>query len=115
MTTLEIPGRPVPKKRPRLGRRGTYTPKETRAYEELVAWHARRARVRFSEPVHVSIRLWSEKPLRGDIDNYAKSILDGLQLGEAIENDRQVVLLTIQFVIGHDNKTVVEIRPEAAA
>ena len=40
---FEIPGRPMPKQRPRVGRYGNiYTPRETKAYEELVGTVARK-------------------------------------------------------------------------
>lgn len=113
---LVIPGRPVAKGRPRLGRGGTYTPAATREFEALVAWHARAMRLRLGgATVHVTIELWSRTPLRGDIDNYAKAVLDGLQKGGAIDNDRQVASLQVQFVIGSEDKTVVHLRPLADA
>jgi len=41
---FEIPGRPMPKQRPRVGRYGNiYAPRETKSYEELVGIVARHA------------------------------------------------------------------------
>lgn len=100
---FEIPGRPVPKKRARKmpGQR-PYTPPETRAFEELVAWHARALRPFLPEDrLRVLIVFHQGKtPLRGDIDNYAKSILDGMVKGGLIPNDRQVRQLQLEFADG---------------
>lgn len=92
------------KQRPRMSRRGrAYTPKATHEFETRVAtgWNKRK---KFKDkPVSVSIELGkdfftvkvveiaAETPsaLRGDIDNYVKSILDGLN-GVAWDDDIQV-------------------------
>lgn len=92
------------KQRPRMSRRGrAYTPKATHEFETRVAagWNKRK---RFRDkPVSVSIELGKDfftvnvveiapeapSALRGDIDNYVKSILDGLN-GVAWDDDIQV-------------------------
>jgi Holliday junction resolvase RusA-like endonuclease len=98
-----IDGKPKPKERPRMTRRGrTYTPKATLEAEQ-------RIRDAYSGPLftgpvamyvtfekdHTEVTIrpadWTSG-LRGDIDNYVKTILDGLQ-GKAFDNDRQVVHL----------------------
>ena len=90
-----------------MTRRGrVYTPESTQLYEQTVR-DAYGDGPKFTGPVAVSIVLavdhtrvlvcdekWSS-PLRGDIDNYAKAILDGLQ-PEAFDNDRQVTLLVVE-------------------
>lgn len=107
MSHIVVPGRPKPKQRPRMTRRGrVYTPEETLQYEDLVrtAYKAQDGEL-YDGPVRISVRLTNEathisvqptylakSPLRGDIDNYLKSIMDGLQ-GAAFNNDRQVVAL----------------------
>jgi Holliday junction resolvase RusA-like endonuclease len=92
------------KQRPRMSRRGrAYTPKATHDFETRVAtgWNKRK---RFKDkPVSVSVELGKDyflvhvqeldvstpTALRGDIDNYVKSILDGLN-GIAWDDDIQV-------------------------
>ena len=92
------------KQRPRMSRRGrAYTPKATHEFETKVSsgWNKRK---RFKDkPVSVSVELGKDyfvvhvqeldvhtpSPLRGDIDNYVKSILDGLN-GVAWDDDIQV-------------------------
>lgn len=110
---FEIAGAPVPKSRPIHGSGRVYTPRATREYEEWVAMSARAARARVGdEQVEVSLELHHDlvvvelQPIteelrwmpRGDLDNYAKSILDGLQRGGVFTNDRQVVELHVRTV-----------------
>ncbi len=94
-----VPGVPVPKARPRLGKHGAYTPAKTKLYERSVSYYAREA-MRGLEPVSCSVRVDLEfympipesfsKPKREraidgklrpigrvDIDNCIKSCLDG--------------------------------------
>jgi Holliday junction resolvase RusA-like endonuclease len=115
--TLEIPGAPVPWQRPQRGLGGQFfTPKRTLDYEERVSWAARSKHVRLrTAPIEVRIELWSASVLRGDLDNYSKAILDGLQKGEAFDNDRQVVSLQVQTVVGAEEKVVVHLRALEAA
>lgn len=110
MRRIIIPGRPVPKGRPRLGVRGRkaviYTPAETRAYEEAVGWAGRIAgmepiigpvRVRYEVYADCAVveieqvQQWpKERGRYGDLDNYSKSIMDGL-IGIAYKDDKQIV------------------------
>lgn len=98
---------PKVKQRPRLGRRGrVFTPAQTLEFENKI----REAYDGFcaEKPVAVTITLYRTKftvtvteydtmeasPLRGDIDNYAKSILDGLN-GVAYTDDKLVYKLQV--------------------
>lgn len=106
--SFTVPGKPVPKQRPRMTRWGSvYTPAETTRYERLVAQCARAAGAApVSGPVAVDIHVqlpipksWSKArrsaadggphTQRPDIDNLAKSVLDGLN-GVAWADDAQV-------------------------
>lgn len=100
--------KPRVKQRPRLGRRGkAYTPEQTRIFEASVAagWGG----PCMTGPVNVVIHLYKERfrvivkelnnvnpttALRGDIDNYAKAILDGLN-GVAYTDDSNIRRLLI--------------------
>ena len=91
MTTFFVPGRPVPKARPRLNRRGhVYTPQPTKAWEALVGWTARSVGVQPLEG-EVSIDLEFNLPdrRRVDLDNLIKAVMDGLN-GIAWGDDDQV-------------------------
>jgi len=116
---ITVPGRAVPWQRPRRSTIGNYfTPKRVLEAETRVAWCARAARARFGEAlVELRIVLWTKTALRGDLDNYAKTILDGLEKGQAIDNDRQVQRLDVQVVIGPEleEKVVIYLRELAPA
>lgn len=86
--TIYVPGRPVPKARPRVTRRGTYTPAKTKAYELAVglSWDG----PCFEGDVAVELRFDLPNYKRVDIDNLIKSVLDGLN-GRAYKDDGQVV------------------------
>ena len=121
MFTLQftIPGPPVGKGRPRFSTAGgkprSYTPAVTREYEALIAARAAEAmagRDPLTTPLTVyiyasmSIPLsWSKAkhqaalegdiyPARPDVDNIAKTVLDGMQ-GVVFENDSQVTFLKV--------------------
>lgn len=98
------PGRPAVKQRPRMGRNGrVYTPKATlEAEEQLIADYRGPL---FEGPIIVRMGFYPDhtnvsiaertedpSPLRGDLDNYVKLVLDGLQ-GVAYANDRQVMAI----------------------
>lgn len=107
MIRFEIPGKPVPKARPRVVNGHAFTPEKTKAYEQLVATQYRAAGgTLHGNPVAVTIAVWYEMPKswpkrkkldqkglphasKPDLDNVIKSILDGLN-GVAWEDDAQV-------------------------
>lgn len=112
-----VPGEPVAKERPRFAKvkkKGsreervvTYTPKTTAHYEQLVRLHALRGRAiaRWPEPrtedrFSVSIELRLRDPKPRDLDNFAKSILDGLQ-PVVLRNDAQVCRLELSRILNH--------------
>lgn len=90
-----VPGRPVPKGRPRMTRNGhVYTPAKTHAYEAVVASAGADAMdglPPLTGPVLLAALFYGTRAT-GDVDNYLKSLLDGLQ-GVVFQNDRQVRML----------------------
>lgn len=117
--TIIVPGRPVPKKRPRVTARGiAYTPAATREYESrcrLTAMAAMRGRRPLEGAVSVQVIIeieppasWSEKMRRrasageihpigrnvGDIDNIGKSGLDACN-GIVFADDSQICWLHV--------------------
>jgi len=121
MFTLQfvIPGPPVGKGRPRFSTAGgkprSYTPAVTREYEALIAARAAEAmagRDPLKTPLRVMIEAtmsiplsWSKAkrqaaldgdvyPSRPDVDNIAKTVLDGMN-GVVYEDDAQVTHLKV--------------------
>ena len=124
MITIDftVPGKPVGKERPRVTRRGTYTPQKTREYEKNVrreflkamvlnapdGYHHRAELVRYAE-VYITAffgvpESWSLKKKndaygnictkKPDADNIEKVICDALN-GSAYSDDAFVTKLTI--------------------
>jgi Holliday junction resolvase RusA-like endonuclease len=96
--TIWIEGRPRPKQRPRVayaaGRYRAWTPEDTRAEEEAIAWQWRMAYPRELPLItNVCVELVFVGA-RCDIDNAAKLILDALN-GLAYTDDRAVVQLLV--------------------
>jgi Holliday junction resolvase RusA-like endonuclease len=89
VTTLAfaVPGKAVPKGRPRVFRGHAITPKRTRRYEELVAFHADAAVERLrdagftwgldADAYRVTLIVFAGDKRHSDVDNLAKSLLDG--------------------------------------
>lgn len=106
-----IPGKPQAKQRPRVGKGGRiYTPRETAEYEAHVAhsWRAEESLlIERGTAVRVEIYVSKDKvevviepapdrrhTAKADLDNIAKSVLDGLN-GVAFHDDRQVAELLV--------------------
>ena len=131
MIQMEIPGVPVAKGRPRLGRYGTYTPQKTKDYEDKIRMSARRVMAHYrgiilegALEVIVTVILpvpdsYSKKrrerclagldrPIgRPDLDNYLKC-LDALN-GIVWKDDSQVVTMTAQKRYGEEPRMIVTI------
>lgn len=91
MVTLMINGGARPKARARVKGKGVYTPKATREWEDLVRLQAK---IQYGSSLLMTGRLivrihFYGLDRRGDLDNYAKSILDALQ-GLIYRNDNQI-------------------------
>jgi Holliday junction resolvase RusA-like endonuclease len=111
---LWIPGRPLAYPRPAQDKHGNrYTPTKFRDWKDASQWDvlAQRGRAELLKgPVRLAIQLEragmqciitpmdavDRHGLTGDIDNYAKSVMDILQ-GPILENDRQVAHLEVHF------------------
>ena len=124
--TFVVPGTPVAKGRPRLGKNGSvYTPRRTKSYEREVAMmfkakYPGRKLIKKHVAITLEIFVVAPKTLRGrvgyawesniDIDNVCKSILDGLN-GVAYEDDRQVVALHARKLWSREPSVIVTIDP----
>ena len=100
MGDFYVPGPPVPKARPRVTGKRTFTPRRTKIYEEAV--HLCYQGARFDDPVQVHVTFWMSDARRVDLDNLIKSLLDGLS-GRAFLNDDQVVHIAATKRIDREN------------
>lgn len=117
--SFTVEGRPVPKARPRVARGHAYTPQRTKDYEELVRIAYKIAHgTKIDGAVYMKIRVVYKAPKKSllchnrtkkpDLDNIAKSIMDGLN-GIAYEDDSQVSFLQIEKVYGGEDYTIIEV------
>mgnify|MGYP002631283912 CR=1 FL=1 len=109
-----IPGQPVPCARPRVVNGRAYTPGDYARWKQGAALLLRAQRVILTGPVWVEMTVYHRRPIgrpptitpddwrtgrahyaigRGDLDNYVKGLLDAMQDGGVLVNDRQVVHL----------------------
>jgi len=119
--TARLAIKPRVKQRPRVTKNGSYTPKETKEYEAAVAalWLEQLNGVTFDGPIGVEVGIGDSdvivtvyslddtmrpKGIRGDMDNYGKAILDGLN-GVAFKDDRQIEQLYIYFRGNNDSSS----------
>ncbi|MDN6291592.1 MAG: RusA family crossover junction endodeoxyribonuclease [Tetragenococcus halophilus] len=133
MIELIIPGEVIAKGRPKFTSRGgyarAYTPKKTKDYEALVKYYALQLKqTPLTEAIEVTISVhrvppksWSKKKQRealegtilptvkSDIDNYCKSIIDGLN-GILFEDDKQICKLIATKDYSETDKAVVIIK-----
>lgn len=108
--TFIVPGKPVPKGRPRVTKRGhAYTPKRTKDYEAHVKQHALMARASARQrkavgqcAVTIEVR---KAHHAADLDNIGKAILDACN-DILYEDDKQVTDLHIYKADGEAGVTV---------
>ncbi len=127
---ITIPGTPVAKGRPRIGKYGTYTPKKTAMFESYAGycWAAEYGHLKpIESPLDVSIVFYMPIPKsitkkakeaieqgktkhikKPDLDNMAKAVLDALN-GLAYKDDSQIVSLTLYKTYSEQPRTEVKI------
>ena len=134
MIEFTVNGSPVPKQRPRISGRMAYTPKKTKDYEERVlraflsSYNEQMPAYGEEIPVRACIEVVLGIPKsfsktkrsqaisgelvpinrKGDVDNFAKSVLDALN-GYAYADDCQVTTLLIWKRYGEDPHVAVKI------
>ena len=102
---------PIPKARPRLGKWGAFTPASTTAFEAVIRKAAQKAVLRNNWPVEpidgkYELFLFVKRARNsGDIDNFAKSVMDGLN-GTVWPDDKLVHQIHVGMVTDHKNPGV---------
>jgi Holliday junction resolvase RusA-like endonuclease len=116
---ITVPGKPVGKERPRLGKGRVYTPAKTRDYEDTVGWAAKAAMGRtpiLTGPVGLTIICYfSNKTLgwhvnKPDADNLIKALADGMN-GIVYKDDCQVARISFSKIKGLEDKVEIMVRP----
>lgn len=108
-----VPGEPIAKGRPRFGRGRVYTPKGTVDGEKHIAqcFNAKypRHKVLAASNFDVTVSFYLARPNRADLDNLAKSFLDGLN-GLVWDDDKQVTKITAtkSLAVPHDSDAMTE-------
>lgn len=77
---------------------GVYTPKTTVDYEKIVAaaWNDKYGMLALNGRLRVTINVYTDRHAKQDVDNLAKSILDGMQrAGAFAQGDEQVYSLGV--------------------
>lgn len=135
--TIVVPGKPVPKGRPRFNMKTgrTYTPSATVNYERLVGLLANQAMAGkpvLSGPLHMELRAhfeiprsWSKSkkdkallgelsPSRMDIDNIIKAVADAMN-AIVYRDDSQIVSLNARMVYANQAFVVATVKPVSTA
>lgn len=107
---LVIPGKPVPASRPRVVRGHAYYPAKYQTWKEAAAWQVRSVGKPVAGPVKVSIQVLPDQTivevtpahhrpsgLWGDADNFAVAVMNALQAGGVLEDDRMVTVLEVRL------------------
>jgi len=114
--TFTVPGRPVPAVR--MTQRGKWVkPNAQRylSYKDQIGWEARAVMGRrepLAGPVGVEVTAVISGGRPGDVDNIAKSILDGCN-GVIWDDDRQVVALHVYRQKGKPQRAEIKVWPAA--
>lgn len=102
-----IPGRPVPYVR--MTKRGKYVKRSAQrymAYKDRIGWIAKAQGVRADQRQRIGIKVYlhgktTQFGRDGDIDNYLKAALDGLN-GIAYQDDRQITSIWAEKLRAED-------------
>jgi len=112
---LEIEGRPVPKKRPRVTENSTFTPPETVQHENkiLAQWVAKHGNIELGGDLELKAEFHYPDRRTADIDNLIKCVADSLGGGGDGYypfNDRQVKALQAKIKITDGAKTIIKVK-----
>jgi len=80
-------------------------------YQKLVAdeWGIAANALKLEGPLKLTAKFYFKDKRHGDLDNIVKAILDGLQYGNAFDNDKQVLSITAEIKYDDDERTEIMI------
>ena len=110
--TFQIPIKPQVKQRPRFNGHA-YTPKKTREFEKILSVYFSKIK---NDILNLSLIFSFQKPKRpaksypsrGDLDNYAKAVLDSMNK-KVFEDDSQITKLTCSKKFGESDLICVKV------
>ena len=125
---IQIPGRPAPKARPRMGKHGAYTPKRTRDAETAMRWLLlSQCPKPLTGPLELGVAFYFRAPTsyrkaererleengeyregKPDIDNLLKLVMDAAN-GVLWNDDAQVVKIEATKNYGGSEETVINL------
>ena len=89
---LTILGRPVPAQRMTQKTKWTRRSRRSLEYQESVAWEWKAVGKRKLEgPLKLTCKFFFKDRRHGDLSNLIKAVEDGLQYGQAFNNDKQII------------------------
>jgi len=111
MIQLKIKLKGMPSPRPRVTRHGTYMPQEYLEYKKYLQTYFSVFKPFSIVPLRLELLFVFKTPKssrnkypmqRGDVDNYAKSVMDAME-GILFENDTQITELESRKMYGDDD------------
>ena len=114
--TFTVWGNPLPMPRPRVTERGAYIPRRVHDWKAAIAAVYRQLDgPMYDGPVSIVMHFYRKTAHRVDIDNLAKSVMDGLE-GYAYQNDSQVKFIMADLQIDREAPHVrITLEPWAGA
>lgn len=90
---LTIPGRPVPAQRMTRKTKWTKRARRSLEYQESVAWEWKAVAkgLKLEGSLKLTVKFYFKDRRHGDLSNLVKAIEDGLQYGQAFDNDKQII------------------------
>ena len=90
---LVIPGRPVPAQRMTRKTKWTDRAQKSLNYQREIAWEWKAVAngLKLEGPLKLTAKFYFKDRRHGDLSNLVKAIEDGLQYGQAFDNDKQII------------------------
>lgn len=107
--TFTVPTGIAAWERPVEGARGRFTPKKVLESERAIGIYALAAGVRRMGKARIGVHVLIAIGTRGDVDNRAKTVLDGLEKAGIVDNDEQVDDLACRRVLPPGSPPVVRV------
>ena len=90
---ITIPGRPVPAQRMTQKTKWTRRSRRSLEYQKQIAWEYKvvAKALKLEGPLKLTAKFFFRDKRHGDLSNLIKAVEDGLQYGQAFNNDKQII------------------------